>query len=276
MKPAPFDYVRAKDLPEALATLSREQGMVKLLAGGQSLGPMLNLRLARPGLLVDITRIEALRQIADTGAAWRIGAGVTHARIEDMRRKLPGAEMLCRVAANIAYRSIRNRGTIGGSLVHADPAADWQIVLMALSATVNVKSAQAVRTIPVDRFVRGAFTTELADNEIVESIEIPKISQAGRFGYFKFCRKTGEFAEANAAAVFDPERSIARMFVGAIGGRPRPLAGLAHEIAKLGATAASKFAISAAVAAAEPDLDHVGQQMGSAAVARALDQVFNS
>ena len=107
-------------------------------------------------------------------------------------------------------------------------------------------------------------------------IDIPKISQAGRFGYFKFCRKTGEFAEANAAAVFDPERSIARMFVGAIGGRPRPLAGLAHEIAKLGAKAASKFAISAAVAAAEPDLDHVGRQMGSAAVARALDQVFNS
>ena len=276
MKPAPFDYVRPKDLSEALATLSREQRMVKLLAGGQSLGPMLNLRLARPELLIDITRLEALRQIADTGAAWRIGAGVTHARIEDMRGNLPGAELLCRVAANIAYRSVRNRGTIGGSLVHADPAADWQIVLMALDATINVKSAQAVRTISVDRFVRGAFTTELAENEILESIDIPKVSKAGRFGYFKFCRKTGEFAEANAAAVFDPERSIARMFVGAIGGRPQPLAGLAHEIAKLGSTAASKFAISAAVAAAEPNLDHVGQQMGSAAVVRALDQVFNS
>ena len=224
MKPAPFDYVRPKDLSEALATLSREQRMVKLLAGGQSLGPMLNLRLARPELLIDITRLEALRQIADTGAAWRIGAGVTHARIEDMRGKLPGAELLCRVAAAIAYRSVRNRGTIGGSLVHADPAADWQIVLMALDATVNVKSAQAVRTISVDRFVRGAFTTELAENEILESIDIPKVSKAGRFGYFKFCRKTGEFAEANAAAVFDPERSIARMSAPS-GGVRSPLPG---------------------------------------------------
>lgn len=276
MKPAPFDYLRPKDLPEALATLSREQGMVKLLAGGQSLGPMLNLRLARPRLLIDITRLEALCEMADIGPAWRIGAGVTHARIEDMRGKLPGAEMLCRVAAGIAYRSIRNRGSIGGSLVHADPAADWQVVLMALGATINIRSAHATRSIPADRFVRGAFTTELSDNEIVESIDIPKLSQAGRFGYFKFCRKTGEFAEANAAAVFDPERSIARMFVGAIGGCPRPLAGLAREIAKLGSTAVSKSAISAAVAAAEPSLDHVAQRMGSAAVMRALDQVLKS
>jgi carbon-monoxide dehydrogenase medium subunit len=276
MKPAPFDYVRPKDLPETLAMLSREQGMVKLLAGGQSLGPMLNLRLARPRLLIDITRLEALRQVADIGPAWRIGAGITHAYIEDMRGKLPGAEMLCRVAGGIAYRSIRNRGSIGGSLVHADPAADWPIVLMTLGATVNVRSAQGARTVPVDRFVRGTFTTELADNEIVESIDVPKLSPAGRFGYFKFCRRTGEFAEASAAAVFDPERSVARMFVGAIGGCPQPLAGLAHEIATRGVTAASKPAISAAVAAAEPSLDHVAQRMGSTAVMRALDQVLKS
>jgi carbon-monoxide dehydrogenase medium subunit len=276
MKPAPFDYVRPKDVPEALALLSREQGMVKLLAGGQSLGPMLNLRLARPRLLIDITRLEALREIRDTGPAWRIGAGVTHAHIEDMGGKLPGAEMLCRVAAGIAYRSIRNRGSIGGSLVHADPAADWPIVLMALGATVNIRSVQGARNIPADRFVRGTFTTELADNEIVESIDVPKLSQSGRFGYFKFCRKTGEFAEANAAVLFDPERGIARMFVGAIGSYPRPLTQLAYEIAKHGSAAASKPAIGAAVAAAEPGLDHVAHRMGSAAVTRALDQALKS
>jgi carbon-monoxide dehydrogenase medium subunit len=276
MKPAPFDYVRPKDLPEAIAMLSREQGMVKLLAGGQSLGPMLNLRLARPRLLIDITRLEALREITDIGLAWRIGAGVTHARIEDMRGKLPGAEMLCRVAAGIAYRSIRNRGSIGGSLVHADPAADWPIVLMALGSGVNIRSSQGARNIPADRFVQGTFTTELADNEIVESIDVPKLSRSGHFGYFKFCRKTGEFAEANAAVVFDPERGIARMFVGAIGGYPRPLTELAREIAKHGSAAASKSAISAAVAVAEPSLDHVAHRMGSAAVMRALDQVLKS
>ena len=276
MKPAPFDYIRPNDLPEALSMLSREAGAVKILAGGQSLGPMLNLRLARPRLLIDITRLEALHGMADMGPTWRIGAGVTHSRIEDMRGKLPGVEMLCRVAAGIAYRSIRNRGSIGGSLVHADPAADWPIVLMALGATVNIRSAQAARSISAERFVRGAFTTEIADNEIVESIDVPKLSPAARFGYFKFCRKTGEFAEANAVAVFDPQRSVARIFVGAIGGYPQPLTGLAHEIAKLGATAASKSTISAAVAAADSGPDHIAQRMGSAAVTRALDQVLKS
>ena len=132
-----------------------------------------------------------------------------------MRGQLTGGEMLREVAAGIAYRAIRNRGTIGGSIAHADPAADWPLALAALGATVNIRSAGGARATPLEKFVLGAFTTALREDEIIESVEVPKLSRAGRYGYYKFCRKTGEFAEASAAAVFDPETRAARIYFGA-------------------------------------------------------------
>src|SRR4029450_8666353 len=107
--------------------------------------------------------------------------------------------MRCELAAAIAYRAIRNRGTVGGSIAHADPAADWPLALAALGATINIRAIGGVRSIPVEQFVLGAFSTALRDTEIIESIDVPKLSRAGRYGYYKFCRKTGEFAEASAA-----------------------------------------------------------------------------
>ena len=171
MKAARFDYVRPGDVGEALAALAKAEG-AKLLAGGQSLGPMLNLRLARPSLLVDVSRLESLARVDDIGSAFRIGACVTHSRIEDMRGRLAGGEMLCEVAAGIAYRAIRNRGTIGGSIAHADPAADWLLALAALGAMINIRAIGGVRSIPVEQFVLGAFSTALRDNEIIETIDV--------------------------------------------------------------------------------------------------------
>jgi aerobic carbon-monoxide dehydrogenase medium subunit len=272
MKAASFDYVRPKDTTEALAAVARTDGGAKFIAGGQSLGPMLNLRLARPQLLVDIARLSALRNVEDKGGAWRIGAGVTHARLEDMRGQLAGGEMLCEVAAGIAYRSVRNRGTIGGSIVHADPAADWPLALAVLGATVHIRSARGTRAVPADRFMKGAFTTELGEDEIVETIDVPKLSGAGRYGYYKFCRKTGEFPEASAAAVFDPESRTARIFVGALAGAPQPLPDLAQEVARTGRPA--KDAIATAVARAAPDLDPIERNMAATAVMRALQRVL--
>ena len=272
MKAAQFDYLRPNDLGDALAALTKAEG-AKLLAGGQSLGPMLNLRLARPSLLVDISRLESLQQLKDMGRAWRIGAGVTHARLEDMRGLLPGGEMLCEVAAAIAYRSVRNRGTIGGSLAHADPAGDWPLALAALGASVNVHGP-APRSMLVPRFIEGAFTTALAANEIIETIDVPKLSRTGRYGFYKFCRKTGEFAEASAAAVFDPESGTARILLGALRGAPRPLASLAQDVAKHGQSAASTEAISQALSQTIGDLDVIEHDMAVAAVMRALMQVF--
>ena len=273
MKAARFDYLRPGDVAEAVAALAQAAGSAKLLAGGKSLGPMLNLRLARPHLLVDVSRLEALQQVEDIGRAWRIGAGVTHARLEDARGKLPGAAMLCEVAASIAYRSIRNRGTIGGSLAHADPAADWPLALAALGASVNVRGA-GPRAVSVERFIEGAFTTALEDDEIIESIDVPKLSRAGRYGFYKFCRKTGDFADASAAAVFDPDAGAARIFLGALRGTPQPLAALAQRVAAEGEAAISAPAVTQALSEAVGDLDAVERRRAAAAVTRALQQVF--
>ena len=276
MKAARFDYVRPADLHQAVAALGRAGGGAKLLAGGQSLGPMLNLRLARPSLLVDVSRLDSLARVEDIGQAWRIGAGVTHSRIEDMRGQLAGGEMLCEVAAGIAYRAIRNRGTIGGSIAHADPAADWPLALAALGATVNIRNAGGARAMPLEKFLLGAFTTALREDEILESVEVPKLSPAGRYGYYKFCRKTGEYAEASAAAVFAPGSQIARIYFGAVRPAPVPLSALARRVAQEGQSAVSEEAISAAVVAAANDLDPVERRMVTAAVTRALQQVFAS
>lgn len=272
MKAARFDYVRAEDANDALRLLAQNIGRARLVAGAQSLGPMLNLRLARPQLLIDIARIEALRRIEDLGSKWRIGAAVTHAQLED--RSLDGASLLREVAATIAYRAIRNRGTIGGSLAHADPAADWPVALAAMGATVNLRSARGVRPMPVEDFIVGAFTTALTEDEIIESVDVPKLSRSGRCGYYKFSRKTGDFAEASAAAVFDPQTGTARLFLGALRSMPSALPALATKVATEGPGAPTQDAVLAAIAAALPDLDPVERRMACATVLRVIRQTL--
>jgi carbon-monoxide dehydrogenase medium subunit len=272
MKAAVFDYRRARDVADAAAALAGEGA--KLLGGGQSLGPMLNLRLVRPTLLVDVSRLEVLRRIEDAGDAWRIGGAVTHAQLEDRGGSLPGGEMLTTVAAGIAYRAVRNRGTMGGSLAHADPAADWPLALAALGATIVARGAAGERRLPADSFMKAAFTTTLAPDEVIEAVLVPKLSAAARWGYFKFCRKTGEFPDASAAAVLDPERRVARVFLGALPGAPQTLSTLARAVAADGRAAATREAIEAAVAGAAPTLDPVERRMHAGAVARTMQQVF--
>jgi aerobic carbon-monoxide dehydrogenase medium subunit len=271
MKAATFDYVRPADLSDALGALHQGGAGAKVLAGGQSLGPMLNLRLVRPTLLVDVSRIESMRRIEETKDAWRLGASVTHSLIEDANGKLRGGEMLVEVAGGIAYRGVRNRGTVGGSLAHADPAADWPLAMAALGASIQIRGAGGrTRSVPAETFVTTAFTTQLADDEIIETVSVPKLSTAARYGYFKFCRKTGEFPEASAAAVFDPERRVARVFVGALSGAPRQLPQVA-ELAAQGAKAAlTPEVVLAALQAVDPHLDVVDQRLHVTAVFRAL------
>lgn len=268
MKAAAFEYVRPRDVAEAVGALSAPGA--KLLAGGQSLGPMLNLRLARPKLLVDIARLDALRRIDDTGDAWRIGGAVTHAALEDAPA-LRGTPLGI-VATGVAYRAVRTRGTIGGSLVHADPAADWPLAIAALDGQLLVRGRAGERRLAADGFMQAAFITTVADDEIVEAVLVPKLSRAGRFGYFKFCRKTGEFAEASCAIVLDPERKIARLFVGALAGAPQSLPGLARTLAEQGTAACTPQVVSAALAAALPQLDPVARRMQTGAVLRAIQQ----
>ena len=219
MKPAPFDYARPQRLDEAARMLADHPG-AKLLAGGQTLGPMLNLRLVQPGLLIDITRLPELSQVDDDGEFVTLGACVTHAAIEDRRIADPTNGFLSDVAHGIAYRAVRNRGTIGGSLAHADPAADWLSSLVAIGAEISLTSVRGQRRLPLGDFVRGAMETELGEDEIVDGIRIRRFSKSARAGYAKICRKTGEFAEAIGAAFSDPDRGVLRLVAGATQGRP--------------------------------------------------------
>ena len=272
MKPAKFEYEKPRDLASAIALLAQGGGEAKVIAGGQSLGPMLNLRLARPKLLVDVTQVDALRAIEDRGDRVWIGAGITHAEIEDGAGPLPADGMLRAVAANIAYRAVRNRGTVGGSLAHADPAADWPLAMAALGATLHVSGPRGKRTLAADAYMKAAYTTELADDEVIEGVEVPKLSAGARWGYWKFCRKTGEFPEAAAAVVLDPERRVARIFLGALDTTPRPLPALAAQLAQTANWTRDDCA--RAVAGVTPDFDAVQRATHAAALARALQQVL--
>jgi len=220
MKPVAFDYERAVDVAAAVKCLAASEGMARVLAGGQSLGPMLNLRLAQPRLLVDVCGIDELREVSATQDGQVVGACVTHAAIED--GEVPDATrgLMRSVARDIGYRAIRNRGTIAGSLCHADPAADWASALLLLDASVCVASPEGTRDVPMTSFVTGAYTTVLGEAEMVTAVRIPRLSASARWSYYKICRKPGEFAEAIAGFLVDPERRACRGVVGATHGAP--------------------------------------------------------
>ncbi|HLI14148.1 MAG TPA: FAD binding domain-containing protein [Alphaproteobacteria bacterium] len=274
MKPVSFDYQRPETLERAVSLLADANGEARPLAGGQTLGPMLNLRLVMPVLLVDIGRLPALRRIEDRGDRLILGAGVTHATIEDRADSSPLGKLLSHVAGTIAYRAIRNRGTIGGSLSHADPAADWITAMTLLGADVIIASAKGKQRIAMASFMRGAFATTTAPGELLEAIEIPKLSSGARWGYYKVCRKTGEFPDAIGAALFDPDRGMSRVIAGALDGAPMALPSLAEQIARESVGAASAERVGAAVAEAAPHLDPVDHQLHAAAVRRAILQAY--
>ena len=194
MKPARFEYERPADIAGAIALLQREDIVVKIIAGGQSLGPMLNLRLAQPDLLVDITGIAELKRVEENSDAIVVGACVTHSDMEDARVPDVTHGALPAVARGIAYRAVRNRGTIGGSLAHADPSADWVASLAAIGADVLIRGPAGRRSLAIADFVTGVFEVALASGEMVEGVRIPRLSPTARWGYYKICRKTGELA----------------------------------------------------------------------------------
>jgi carbon-monoxide dehydrogenase medium subunit len=273
MKAASFDYQRPATLKDALRALADAGGAAKVMGGGQSLGPMLNLRLTRPKQVVDVSALAELRQVAAEGDQLRIGATVTHAEIEDGVHPLLRDGLLQSVAGGIAYRAIRNRGTLGGSLAHADPAADWVLTMAALGALIEIASTTGTRRVPMERFMQGAYTTDLADGELLAAVLVPRLGPAARWGYFKFCRKTGEFAEASCAAVFDPSRKLARIVLGALDGAPQALPALAAQVAR-DAAMPSRDTLRSAVAAALPAKDAVDRKLMVAAVERCLHQIF--
>jgi aerobic carbon-monoxide dehydrogenase medium subunit len=220
VKPAPFSYQRPRDIGSALSAMSSAEGTVKIIAGGQSLGPMLNLRLVAPDTIIDITGIAELKAVEIGGSELTLGSCITHADIEDGRVPDVTRGAMQRVAANIAYRAVRNRGTIGGSLSHADPSADWVSSLTALGASVSLRSAKGARRVAMKDFIIGALENVMAPGELLDAVHIPAMPKAARWAYVKSCRKTGEFAHAIAAVLIDPEAGKARIVVGAVEAAP--------------------------------------------------------
>lgn len=221
MKPAPLEYRRARTIDEALELLAAEEGSAKIYAGGQSLGPMLNLRLARPTTLIDIRHIPELHSVEGDQRSFSIGATSTHAEIEDGAIEDPTRGLMPFVARSIAYRAVRNRGTIGGSLAHADPAADWVCAMTAIGATILLRAGNnKARRVDADQFFISAFTTQLTLTELLVSIQISRFSAKARWGYKKICRKTGEFAKAIGISIQDPQLALHRVLAGSINGRP--------------------------------------------------------
>jgi carbon-monoxide dehydrogenase medium subunit len=223
MKAAPFAYERPSDLKAALTLMAKPGGVIKIMAGGQSLGPMLNLRLVQPDLVIDIAGLSELRQAGRDGDALLIGACITHADIEDGRIPDVTRGAMQRVASMIAYRAVRNRGTIGGSLSHADPSADWLSALAALGASLRLRSLAGVRDLTISEFVTGALESAMKPGELVEAVRVPAMTSSARFGYVKSCRKTGEFAHAMSAVVIDPHAGTARVVIGALESAPMML-----------------------------------------------------
>jgi aerobic carbon-monoxide dehydrogenase medium subunit len=230
MKAAIFDYAAPKTIAEASALLGSHGAATAAIAGGQSLLPMLNLRVALPDLLVDIGRLQELKEVAATPSNVRIGALTTHATIED--GKLPEAfgGLMQKVASTISYRAVRNHGTIGGSVALADPAADWPGCLMALGARVRISGLKGTRSQPVSDFVQGQYATSLASDEIILGFDVPRPDATLRWGFFKVVRKSGAFANSIAFAVAHGRGGPTSVVLAAAADRPCLLPKVAERI----------------------------------------------
>src|SRR5712671_754392 len=203
MKPAPFRYHAPKTIEEAVETLAEvapEDGRV--LAGGQSLVPIMAFRLARPAHLVDINGVEALSRLAVEGGKLCIGACVRHAAFHKPVVDGPLGRLLTTVVHYIAHYPIRTRGTFCGSIAHADPAAEWCLVAAALEAEMVARSATGTRTIPAQDFFRGIMTTALKEEELLIEVRLPLLPADTRFGFYEFNRRAGDFALAMALAIY--------------------------------------------------------------------------
>jgi carbon-monoxide dehydrogenase medium subunit len=219
MKPAPFDYVAPRTLDEALAVLAQPDVEARPLAGGQSLVPMLALRLTRPALVVDLNRIADLAGIREQGGEIRIGAMTRQAALLAsplIARRVP---LLARALAEVGHPPTRARGTIGGSLAHADPAAELPAVMLAEEASFVVRGPTGERLVPVDDFFRGVFETAIDAAELLTEIRIPSAPVAGA-GFFEIARSQGDFAIVLAAAKLGLDQrgrcSMARVVLGAV------------------------------------------------------------
>ena len=224
MKPAPFDYVRPQSVEETVALLASRAGDAKILAGGQNLAPLLNFRMVRPGLLVDINRLAELDFVREHNGGLRIGALTRHHTLEMsplVRTRFP---VLSEAMVHVAHLAIRNRGTIGGSLAHADPAAELPMIALLLDAEIGTRRAAGARHHAARDFFLGPLTTALAEDELVSEIILPALPPGTGWAFEEFAQRTGDFAVAAVAATLTvSEGKIAEARLAVMGVDETPL-----------------------------------------------------
>ncbi|QLL41008.1 6-hydroxypseudooxynicotine dehydrogenase complex subunit alpha [Sulfitobacter pontiacus] len=222
MKPAPFDYVAATEMGEALEALHQGGTEARVIAGGQSLMPMLNMRLARPATLVDITRIPELSRIEAKGDNVTIGAAVRQSTLErwpDLADRVP----LVRAALPwVGHTQLRNRGTVCGSVAHADPSAELPLCLIALGGTVTLRRRRKTRAVAARDFFQGMMSTDLAPGEMITSVTFPAHKTGTGYAFREVARRHGDFAIVACAAIARPD-GTATLSVGGVADTPRTL-----------------------------------------------------
>jgi carbon-monoxide dehydrogenase medium subunit len=263
MKPAPFDYVRPDSVEQAVGQLAAAEGDGKIIAGGQSLMPLLALRLAQPGILIDINRIPGLAAIRPSAEGdLRVGALTRHRSLAAQRHH----PLLAEAARWIGHTAIRTRGTLGGSLAHADPAAELCVVAAAADALALVAGPAGRRTIGINDLFTGALQTSLEDDELIEAVDFPGL---GRWGFAEFARRHGDFGLVIAAAA--EVRGRMRLALGGVATAPvRPAA----AEALLAAGPLSNLRIAAAAAAAAAEIDPAGDIHATVGYRRQLTKVL--
>jgi len=271
MKMPAFDYACPATLSEAVALLAAHDGDAKVLAGGQSLLPVLAFRLAAPKLLVDLRKLADLRHIRITHNGVALGAMVRWCDIESDVRLRTAHPLLLEAITHVAHYQIRNRGTVGGSIAHADPAAEMPGIAMTCEAEIDVLGEGGTRTINAKDFFQGALTTALKADEIIVEIRLPFWPVARRWGFQEFARRRGDFALAAAAVFYDIDAAgkATNAHVGVIGVADRPLR-LSTVEAVINGTSIDEATIAKADAAASAAVNPDGDIHGSAAYRKSL------
>src|SRR5690349_17587495 len=274
MKAAPFEYVRPKSVAEASVALGRRNASTAAIAGGQSLIPMLNLRVALVDLLVDLSRLDDLKVVTETPDSLWLGALTTHAAIEDGKVPDMFSGLMRRVAGQIAYRSVRNHGTIGGSVALADPSADWPCCLIALDASIRIVGRAGVRMERVADFIQDSFATTLTTGDIVVGFDIPAPRAPLRWGFAKVARKSGAFAQSIAIATAQGKDGPISVVLGAAGPRPRQMIATGNQLAVAASTEEQvRAAIATDLDAHFTDLDSYQKRMHTANILRAVREM---
>ena len=219
MKPAPFDYIRVDAADEAIALLAEYGDDARILAGGQSLMPILNMRLAQPRLLIDISRAADLGGVLIDDGDLCVGASVTQATIEQRARLAQEVPLLAWSLPHLGHFQTRNRGTVCGSVAHADPSAELPLCLTALGGEVVLRSSARRRTVAADDFFQGTLTTARESSELVETVRFPLAREGVRYGFTEVAMRHGDFAIVALAAVVSGSET--RLGVGGVADRPR-------------------------------------------------------